>query len=141
MIYKSLVLYIMCFSVFISSGEENGTSLLEAKLIEIEEVIEEANIYTLDCQRASGWHFPSDLYYHIYRAQACCTKKKGKMNKKTFQSLLHLQLSITQALEGQKGYCMGDSNVWIDPVPPVPDCAQEIFEQLKKDVEELISGE
>lgn len=141
MIYKPLALLLMLAlltEVNSSSAQDEGPC---AVLESIKEAIVAADIGTATCQMTTGWHFPCSFYNHIQKAQEYCAyRKNGKMTKKTLNSLQGLSEAVQEAIEGIEGFWSGDlSELWIDPVPAAPDCAQEALGLLKSEIENLMS--
>lgn len=124
-------------------GEELASiEVRNNELANLEETIALADIATSKCQRETGWHFPVSLYNQTNKAQLYCHyKKNGRMQKKFHAYLDGLQEVLNETIEGIDGYWAGNTaNIWVDPVPAAPVCAQEVLGQLKEEIELVVSS-
>ncbi|WP_297100921.1 hypothetical protein [uncultured Draconibacterium sp.] len=139
--YKIVVLYIALSPLWAFSVEQPKLSAFEQKLEELEHTVAQADINTAYCQQSTNWHFPAELYCYIESARDCYKKGNKKQLSRANQYIQLLNSTIDQAIEGEKGYWAGfNSEIWIDPVPPVPDCALQEFVELKDAITTLLSS-
>jgi hypothetical protein len=142
MIAKTLFLIILLACVIPATGTETETKGMTDKLVALEELIANAELETAECQMWTGWHFPGALYYYLEVAKECSANgTKIKNSRKFYQSLQSIMAVVNDCIDGQEGYFAGNSNdVWVNPVPSIPECAIEAFKQLKIELETELAG-
>lgn len=137
MIYKTLSFFVM-FALFLGLNQSNAQEPDCAVLDGLESAIIAADDALAVCQEETGWQFPPSFYNHIEKAQEYCDhRKNGKMIQKTYNSLQGLDEAISEALSGEDGYWIPVDlvEIWIEPVPPAPDCATAVLVSLQADVQ------
>ncbi|HYQ58866.1 MAG TPA: hypothetical protein VEP89_16105 [Draconibacterium sp.] len=116
-------------------------SAFEKRLEELEIAVIRADRYTSYCQRSTNWHFPAELYSYIESARCCYQKGTKKQLKKANDYLQLLSISIDLIIKGEEGYWRDyNCKIWIDPIPPVPDCAMQEFLELKVEITTKVSS-
>lgn len=123
---------------FVDTEGEKLTDRLDA----LEEIIFEAEAATASCQFHSSWHFPLKLYAYVKLAERYSDNlRKAKNSKKFEEALRGLLNAVDECIEGRKGYWSGNWNdVWVDPVPSVPDCAIESFKKMRSELESAVNA-
>ena len=138
------MIMVLCMGLFTLRGfsvEQPKLSAFEQKLEDLEFAIVQADVNTAYCQQSTNWHFPAELYGYLENARYCHQKGNKKQQKKARQYIEMLVVALDVATEGTKGYWSGyTQDVWIDPEPPVPDCALQEFMELKDDITTLLSS-
>jgi hypothetical protein len=137
MVAKSLlilVLFAWTIPVIGSETESKGTA---DKLTALEELIANAELETAECQMWTGWHFPGALYSYLELARECSANgTKIKNSRKFYQNLQSILSVVNECIDGQEGYFAGNCNdVWVNPVPAIPECAIEVFKTLRTSLE------
>jgi len=142
MIGKSIVLVLLLAPFLLSANVDTEGQNLVDRLNALEEIIFEAEAETASCQMHNSWHFPLELYSYVKLAKSYGENlRKVKNSRKFEESLRGLLLEVDECIEGKKGYWSGNwSDVWVDPVPSVPDCALESFKKMKVELEAKINN-
>ena len=125
----------------VSASSYTGSESSAAKLDAMEEIIFDVEMETADCQVQNGWQFPVHLYNFVSLARQYGNNlKKMKNSRKLDESLRKLILAVDECIEGREGYWSGNwSDVWVDPVPAVPECALGSFKKMKEELESQIN--
>ena len=141
MIGKSLLVGLLTVIFSLNAFSDTESESLVDKLDGLEEIIVETEIETSACQMQNGWHFPVQLYNYVQLArQYGDNLKRSKKSRKFDESLQNLIDAIDECIDGREGYWSGNwSDVWVDPVPSVPDCALGSFKKLKEELEAQIA--
>ncbi len=142
MIGKEIVLVLLLApSTLYANLDTEGENLAD-RLDALEEIIFEAEAETASCQMHSSWHFPLQLYSYVKMAKHYSENLRKIKNSKKFEDSLRGLLSeVEECIDGRKGYWSGNwGDVWIDPVPSVPDCALESFKRMKDELEARINN-
>jgi len=138
--YKIVVLCILVMPFLAFSVEPPGESAFEQTLDHLEAAVGRAEQNSAWCQQSTSWHFPARLYNYIYNARICYQKGNKKQLKKAKNYLSLFENTVDLAIEGQSGYWSGNANnVWIDPILPAPECAMDVFIELKAELSVLLS--
>lgn len=139
--YMIMVLCMGLFTLRVFSVNLPKPSAYEKKLDKMEAAVAQADKYTSYCQQSTSWQFPAKLYRYIESARVCYQQGNKRNLKRANQYIQLLGIAIDQAIEGQEGYWSGyTADVWIDPVPPVPDCALQEFMELKDEITTMLSS-
>ena len=137
MIILFLTLTLLLTISFPSYGSDHERENPVDKLVVLEDLIANAELETAECQTRYGWHFPGELYYYLEVAQQGNENvKKPKNSRLYFQSLQAILSVVNECIEGREGYFSGNrKDVWVNPVPSIPECAKQVFEELKVELE------
>ncbi len=142
MIGKGFVLVLLMapfpLFAFVDTEGENIPDKLDA----LEEIIFEAESETASCQLHSSWHFPLKLYAYVRLAKRYSENlRRAKHSKKFEEALRGLLQEVDECIDGKKGYWSGNwGDVWVDPVPSVPDCALESFKKMRNELETAVNS-
>ena len=142
MIGKGFILVLLLVPFSLSAHVDTEGENLSDKLDALEEIIFESEAETASCQLHSSWHFPLQLYSYVKLARQYGENlRKIKNSRKFEESLRGLLLEVDECIDGKKGYWSGNwSDVWVDPVPSVPDCALESFKKMRDELEARINN-
>jgi len=137
MIVKSLILGLLLAPLVLIAKNESGDKKINDKFDNIEAIIAAAEFNTASCQLHSTWHFPAELYAYLSVARHYADNyKKAKNVKKVHENLQNMLATVDECINGKNGYWSGNWNdVWVDPIPSVPDCALEAFMKMKEELE------
>ncbi|WP_340113712.1 hypothetical protein [Maribellus mangrovi] len=140
MITKSMILGLLLTPLSIVAVNDSGGDELNNKLDEIEVLIAETEMQTATCQMHSTWRFPVELYGYLNLARKYAENvKKTKNQRKVQENLQSLLATVDECIKGKEGYWAGNWNdVWVDPVPSVPDCALQEFLELREELTTML---
>lgn len=127
--------------VLTANPDTEGEALID-RIGALEEIIINAELETSDCQMRNAWHFPFELYNYLNLAKRYGENiRKGKNSRKFEECLQALLETLDECIEGKQGYWSGNSSdVWVYPVPSVPECALETFRMLREELESKIGA-
>ncbi len=142
MIRRIFVIGLILAPFFLVANPDTEVESLIDRIGALEEIIVNAELETADCQMRNAWHFPFELYNCLNLAKRYGENiKKGKNSRKFEECLRALLDEIDECIEGKQGYWSGNSDdVWVYPVPSVPDCALETFILVREELEAKINA-